>query len=84
MPTKSTKYMESRLGMNKIELEMDNFDDNLKKMKAVEKNGKTNRPSSKKGRNNFDCFFLCLYFRCKSVFQRLLFLNREVDSRRLP
>ncbi|KAH0722826.1 hypothetical protein KY290_005479 [Solanum tuberosum] len=36
-PTKSTKSMESKIDMNKIELKMDNFDDDLKKMKTVEK-----------------------------------------------
>ena len=59
-PTKSTKSMKSRLDMNKIELEMDNFNDDLKKIKAVEKSWKTNWPSPRNGRNNFG--FLCFVF----------------------
>ena len=41
-PTKSTKSMESKIDMNKKESKMDNFDDDLKKMKAVEKKWKNN------------------------------------------
>ncbi|KAH0746518.1 hypothetical protein KY290_008232 [Solanum tuberosum] len=47
-PTKSTKSMESKIDMNKKESKMDNFDDDLKKMKAVEKKWKNKLAKSKK------------------------------------
>ncbi|TMW97724.1 hypothetical protein EJD97_005084 [Solanum chilense] len=77
--------MKSRLDMNKIESEMDNFNDDLKKMKAVEKNGKTNWPSQKKWDKQLRISLFCVCILViSSVFQKVLFLNREVDSRRLP
>uniref|UniRef100_A0A3Q7H8K7 Uncharacterized protein n=1 Tax=Solanum lycopersicum TaxID=4081 RepID=A0A3Q7H8K7_SOLLC len=72
-PIKSTKSMESRLDMNKIDSEMDNFDDDLKKMKAVEKNEKTNWPSPRKARNNFG--FLC--FVCKFSISKSIVSERK-------
>ncbi|TMW83251.1 hypothetical protein EJD97_002384 [Solanum chilense] len=77
--------MESRLDRNKIESEMGNFDYDLKKMKAVGKKMKNKLDKSKKREKQLWIALFCVcILGVSSVFQRVLFLNGEVDSRRLP
>ncbi|KAK4724529.1 hypothetical protein R3W88_027308 [Solanum pinnatisectum] len=83
-PTKSIKSMERKIDMNKIELKMDNFDDDLKKMKAVEKRWKNKLAKSKKREKQLWIALLCVCILGVSlVFQRVLFLKGEGDSRKL-
>lgn len=51
--TRTIKSVESKIDMNKIELQMDNFQDDLKMMKANEKKRKTSWLNPRKGKNNF-------------------------------
>ncbi|KAK6784912.1 hypothetical protein RDI58_018367 [Solanum bulbocastanum] len=77
--------MESKIVMNKIESKMDNFDDDLKKMKAVEKKWKNKLVKSKKREKKLWIALLCVCILSVSlVFQRVLFLKGEGDSRKLP
>ncbi|KAH0716825.1 hypothetical protein KY290_013393 [Solanum tuberosum] len=83
-PTKSTKSMESKIDMNKKESKMDNFDDDLKKMKAVEKKWKNKLAKSKKREKQLWIALLCVCILGVSlVFQRVLFLKGEGHSRKL-
>ncbi|TMW83732.1 hypothetical protein EJD97_000867 [Solanum chilense] len=76
--------MESRLDMNKVKSELDNFNDDLKKMKAIEKKWKNTLAKFKKREKKLWIALFCVCILGVSlVFQRILFLNGEVDSRRL-
>ncbi|KAG5592299.1 hypothetical protein H5410_042813, partial [Solanum commersonii] len=59
-PTKSTEPRESKIDMNKKESKMDNFDDDLKKMKAVEKKWKNKLAKSKKREKQLWIALLCV------------------------
>ncbi|KAH0709644.1 hypothetical protein KY284_011071 [Solanum tuberosum] len=77
-PTKSTKSMESKIDMNKKESKMDNFDDDLKKMKAVEKKWKKKIGQvQEKGETTLDCSVVCLYFRCKFSISKSIVSERR-------
>ncbi|KAK6785284.1 hypothetical protein RDI58_018739 [Solanum bulbocastanum] len=83
-PTKSIKSVESKTDMNKIESKMENFDDDLKKMKAVENKWKNKLAKSKKREKQLWIALLCACILSVSlVFQRVLFLKGEGDSRKL-
>ncbi|KAK6778165.1 hypothetical protein RDI58_024883 [Solanum bulbocastanum] len=70
--------------MNKIESKMDNFDDDLKKMKAVEKTWKNKLAKFKKKEKQLWIVVLCVcILGVTLVFQRALFLKGEGDLRKL-
>lgn len=70
--------------MNKIESELDNFNDDLKKMKAIGKKWKNKLAKSKKREKKLWIALFCVCILGVSlVFQRVLFLNGEIDSMRL-
>ncbi|XP_059302896.1 uncharacterized protein LOC132055207 [Lycium ferocissimum] len=52
-PTMSTKSVESKIDMQSIEIEMDNFGEQIKKMKEKEKKWKSKLAKSSKGRQYF-------------------------------
>ncbi|KAF3627063.1 putative glutamyl-tRNA(Gln) amidotransferase subunit A, mitochondrial-like, partial [Capsicum annuum] len=58
--TRTTKSVESKININKIELQMDNFQDNLKMMKANEKKWKIKLAKSKKREKQLWTTLICV------------------------
>ncbi|KAG5620440.1 hypothetical protein H5410_005658, partial [Solanum commersonii] len=69
-PTKSTKSMESKIDMK--ESKMDNFDDDLKKMKAVEKKWKNKLAKFKKMETQLWIALLCVCILGKATYLKLI------------
>ncbi|KAG5631040.1 hypothetical protein H5410_002757 [Solanum commersonii] len=81
--TKSTRSMERKIDMNKIDSKMDNFDVDLKKMKTIEKKWINKLAKSKKKEKQVWIVLLCVCILGLSlVFQRVLFLKG--DSMKFP
>ncbi|KAF3670491.1 putative glutamyl-tRNA(Gln) amidotransferase subunit A, mitochondrial-like [Capsicum annuum] len=80
--TRITKSVESKIDMNKIELQMDNFQDDLKMMKANEKKWKIKLAKSKKREKQLWTTLICVCILGVSFLFQFMFL--EGAPRRLP
>ncbi|KAM3342567.1 hypothetical protein P3S68_027533 [Capsicum galapagoense] len=80
--TRITKSVENKIDMNKIQLQMDNFQDDLKMMKANEKKWKIKLANSKKREKQLWTTLICVCILGVSFLFQFMFLKG--DPRRLP
>lgn len=74
-PTRSINFVERKIDMNKLEWQLDNFEDDMKNMKVNEKNGRASWQHTRKGITTLVTLLCVRILGINFIFQNMVYLK---------